>query len=130
VVTFTLRPLYPQGKSPWYPLDRGLGRPLSWSEHSEEKNSHPLLGLEPPIIQPVAQRYTTELSRFVCMVALYALLPTITHTHLFVRQLIFNFRFIAVVSLTQFPCLIALGGKHTPHFNFPIICLWKAYTPP
>jgi hypothetical protein len=24
VVSFTLRPLYPQGKSPWYPLDRRL----------------------------------------------------------------------------------------------------------
>jgi hypothetical protein len=28
----------------------------------EEKNSQPLPGLEPPIIQPIAQRYTTELS--------------------------------------------------------------------
>jgi hypothetical protein len=27
----------------------------------EEKNSHPLPGLEPPNIQPVAQRCTTEL---------------------------------------------------------------------
>jgi hypothetical protein len=27
------------------------------------KNFHPLPGFEPPIIQPVAQRYTTELSR-------------------------------------------------------------------
>jgi hypothetical protein len=25
VVSFTLRPLYPQRKSPWYPLDRRLG---------------------------------------------------------------------------------------------------------
>jgi hypothetical protein len=31
---------------------------------SQQKNSQPLSGLEPPIIQPVAQRYTTELSRF------------------------------------------------------------------
>jgi hypothetical protein len=29
VVRFTPRPLYPQGKSPWYPLDRGLGGPQS-----------------------------------------------------------------------------------------------------
>jgi hypothetical protein len=27
VVSFTPRPLYPQGKSPWYPLDRRLGGP-------------------------------------------------------------------------------------------------------
>jgi hypothetical protein len=51
----------PQGKSPWYPLDRRLGGPQSWP--GEERNSQPLPGLEPPIIQPVPQRYTTELSR-------------------------------------------------------------------
>jgi hypothetical protein len=52
----------PQGKSPWYPLDRSLGGPQS--RHGcdgEEKNSQSLQGLEPPIIQPVAQCYTTEL---------------------------------------------------------------------
>jgi hypothetical protein len=27
--------LYPQGNSPWYPLDRELGRPQSWSGHSK-----------------------------------------------------------------------------------------------
>jgi len=27
VVSFTPRPLYPQGKGPWYPLDRRLGGP-------------------------------------------------------------------------------------------------------
>jgi hypothetical protein len=31
VVSFTLRPLYPQGKSPWYTLDRRLGGPQSRS---------------------------------------------------------------------------------------------------
>jgi hypothetical protein len=54
----------PQGKSPWYPLDKKLSGPQSRAGHGdEEKNSQPLPGLEPPIIQPVAQRYTTELSR-------------------------------------------------------------------
>jgi hypothetical protein len=62
MVSFTPRPLYPQEKSLWYPLDRGLSGPRSRSGHcGEEKNSHPLSGLEPPISQPVAQRYTTEL---------------------------------------------------------------------
>jgi hypothetical protein len=61
---FTLRPLYPQEKSPWYPLDRRLGGPQNWSGRgSGEQNSQPLPGLEPTIVQPVAQRYTTELSR-------------------------------------------------------------------
>jgi hypothetical protein len=53
--SFTPRPLYPQGKNPWYPLDRRLGGPQSWSGRGgEEKNSQPLPRLEPPIIQPVA----------------------------------------------------------------------------
>jgi hypothetical protein len=64
VVIFTPRPIYTQGKSPWYPLDRSLDGPQSQSGHGgKEKNSQPLPALEPPIIQPVAQRYTTELSR-------------------------------------------------------------------
>jgi hypothetical protein len=47
-----------------YPLDRRMGGPQSWSGQSaEEKNCHPLLRLELSILQPVAQRYTTELSR-------------------------------------------------------------------
>jgi hypothetical protein len=44
---------------PWYPL----GGPQNRSGHGgEEKNSHLLAGLELQIIQPVAQRYTTQLS--------------------------------------------------------------------
>jgi hypothetical protein len=62
VVGFTARPLHLRGKSPWYPLDRRLGGSQSRSGCREEKNSQPLLGLEPPIIQPVAQHHTTELS--------------------------------------------------------------------
>jgi hypothetical protein len=64
VVSFTPRPLYSQGKTPWYPLYRKLGMPQRRSGRGEEeKNSQPLPRLELPIIQPVAQRYTTELSR-------------------------------------------------------------------
>jgi hypothetical protein len=45
-------------------LDRRLGGPQSWSGRGgEEKNYQPLPGFEPPIIQSVAQRYTTELFR-------------------------------------------------------------------
>jgi hypothetical protein len=52
----------PQGKSPWYPLDRRLGGLQSQSGcGGGEENSQPLPGLEPPIIQPAAQRYTIEL---------------------------------------------------------------------
>jgi len=43
-------------------LVRRLGGPQSWSGHgSEEKNSQPLPGLTPLIIQPVAQCCITEL---------------------------------------------------------------------
>jgi hypothetical protein len=42
------RPLYPQGKSPWYPLGRKLDGPQSRSGRGgEEKNTQPPLGIEP-----------------------------------------------------------------------------------
>jgi hypothetical protein len=64
MVSFTPMLVYPQGKRPCYPLDRRLGGPQSQPRCSgEEKKSHPMPGLEPPIIQPVTQCYSTELSR-------------------------------------------------------------------
>jgi hypothetical protein len=45
-------------------LDRRLCGPQSRSGRGgEEKNYQPLPGLKPPIIQPVVQCYTTELSQ-------------------------------------------------------------------
>jgi hypothetical protein len=61
VVSFTPRPLYPQGKSPRYPLDRRRGGPQSRSGcGGEEKIPSPRRESNPrtPIVQPVAQRYT------------------------------------------------------------------------
>jgi hypothetical protein len=59
-----IRPLYPRGKSSRYPFDRRLGGPQSRSGRGgEEKNSQPLPGLESPIIQSEAQRYTAKLTR-------------------------------------------------------------------
>jgi hypothetical protein len=76
VVSFTSLPLYPQVKSLWYPSDRRLGGPQSRSGcGGEEKNSQPLPGQEPSIIQPVAQHYTTELIRLLkvrCMFSYHA----------------------------------------------------------
>jgi hypothetical protein len=58
VVSFTPRPLYSQGNSPWYPLDRRLGEPQSRSGHNgKEKNSQPLQGIETRIIQPIPLSY-------------------------------------------------------------------------
>jgi hypothetical protein len=43
----------PQGKSPWYPLDRMVGGTQNRSGHGvEERNSQPPPGIEPPIIRP------------------------------------------------------------------------------
>jgi hypothetical protein len=48
VDSFTPRPLYPQGKSPWYPLDRRLGGHQRRSGRGgEEKNYQPPSGIEP-----------------------------------------------------------------------------------
>jgi hypothetical protein len=48
VISFTPRPLYPQGKSPRYTLDRRLGGLQSRSGHGgEEKNFQPPPGIEP-----------------------------------------------------------------------------------
>jgi hypothetical protein len=64
VASVTPRPRCPPGNSSWYPLDRKLDGPQSRSGRGgEEKNSQPLPGFEPPIIQPIAQRYTSDLSR-------------------------------------------------------------------
>jgi len=72
--------LYPQGKSPWYPLDRRLGGPQSQSGCSgEEKNSQPLLELKPSIIQPIAQCYISEISQLLIQTEAKYIL--ITHLH-------------------------------------------------
>jgi hypothetical protein len=58
VVSFTPGPLYPQRKSPGYPLDRRLGGPQSDSGRGgEEENFQPLPGLEPPT-QPMGLHLT------------------------------------------------------------------------
>jgi hypothetical protein len=61
VVRFTQRPLYPQGKSPRYRLDRRLGGPQSRSGRCGEEKILDPAGTRTPtpwVIQPVASRYT------------------------------------------------------------------------
>jgi hypothetical protein len=53
--------LYPQGKSPWYPVDRRLGGLIAVLDSvMKRKIPSPRQESKPrtPIIQPVAQRYT------------------------------------------------------------------------
>jgi hypothetical protein len=61
MVSFTPQPLYPQGKSTWYPLDKGwvgsravLDAVVTRKIPSPRQESNP----RTPIVQPVAQRYT------------------------------------------------------------------------
>jgi len=89
VVSFTPRLLYPQEKSTWYPLDRRLGGSQSRPEHGgEEKNSLPLLGLEPPIMQPIAQHYVVMGKICLKSIAIYTV-------NLIIKQILnsFSFRF-------------------------------------
>jgi hypothetical protein len=61
------------------PLDRKLGgSQIRFGLGGEEKNFHPQPGLEPPIIQPIAQRYTAE----PCRLSLLATLSLVERTGL------------------------------------------------
>jgi hypothetical protein len=72
------RSLYPQGKSP------GTHRIAGWVDTVvKRKISKPLPGFEPPIIQPLAQRYTTELTRLL----IWVLTPQNHDTQFFVRTI-------------------------------------------
>jgi hypothetical protein len=62
VVNFRPRPLYSEERAPGTHWRLGEHQRRS-GRGDEEINSHFLPGLEPPIIQPVAQRYTAKLTR-------------------------------------------------------------------
>jgi hypothetical protein len=83
VVSFIHRQLNPSGKEPWYPMDRRLGGLQSRSGRGgEEESSKPLPGLQTSTIQPVAQRYATELSRLLSYLFYQAIRnrrPTVTN---------------------------------------------------
>jgi hypothetical protein len=107
VVSFTSRPLYPQGRSPCYPLNMRLGGHQSRSGRGgEEKNSQPLPVLEPLIIQLVAHRYTTEISRL--LVEIYEFILNSVHLtsgsklHTLIPYSVLGLSLLLIVSATQF----------------------------
>jgi hypothetical protein len=64
VVSFTAGRFTPRERAPGTHCIGGSVKPRDRSgRDGEEKNSEPLQGLEAPILQPLGQRYTTELSR-------------------------------------------------------------------
>jgi hypothetical protein len=74
--------LYPQGKSPWYPLDRTLGEPQSRSwRGGEEKNSQPRRESNPdrPVRSPALYRlsYTNLKSQNIAFLFISSLLRLI-----------------------------------------------------
>jgi hypothetical protein len=76
----------PPAKEPRYRPDRRLGEPQNQSGWGgEEKCSHPLPGLEPSIIQPLAQRYTTELSELQCSTRRRFVTTEPRETHVYFR---------------------------------------------
>jgi hypothetical protein len=58
VVSFTLEPLYPRGKSARYPLDMRLSGPQGRSGRCGEGKNLTLAGIRTPVVQPAACCYT------------------------------------------------------------------------
>jgi hypothetical protein len=54
VASFTPRPLYSRGKSPWYPLNRRLGGPQSWAGCGGEETFSARAGNRTPVVRHVA----------------------------------------------------------------------------
>jgi hypothetical protein len=67
VVSFTLQPLYLQGKSPWYPLNRRLDEPQSRSGRGGEDKDFPATAgnrtVELRLSSPLLSAVPTKLSR-------------------------------------------------------------------
>jgi hypothetical protein len=81
IVSFTPRPLYPQGRSSWCPFDRRLGGPQRRSGRgSEKKNSQPLPGLKPQCCKTELSWLLTKCT--VSFAVLFSRVATIPWTYL------------------------------------------------
>jgi hypothetical protein len=67
VVSFTARLLYPQGKSPWYLLDRKLGGPHRIFRRGDQEKNSALAGNQTLFVQSIASNLLTELSRSIIL---------------------------------------------------------------
>jgi hypothetical protein len=83
MVSFTSRPLYPQGKSPRYPLDRRLDGPQNQSGRRGEETILAPIGTRTPAprspsLQPVA--IPTALSRVIIIIIIIIIIPVLGPT--------------------------------------------------
>jgi hypothetical protein len=113
----------PQAKSSWYPLDRRLRGPQSRSGRGgDEENSRPLLGIERPIIKPIAQRYTHCISANTCVFQRLSLGLSEKHSSSFENVIVY---FIIQIILKkgaylhpELRILIHVGGSVTIFLHF------------
>jgi hypothetical protein len=106
VFSFTPWLLYSQGKNPRYPLDRRLGGLQSQSGcNGKEKNSQPLLALEPLITQPIVIPLSYSSS---------------SHTFVMCPNFICKIR---IQILHEAPCYLT-GTVHFPHFSRQMLKYW------
>jgi hypothetical protein len=99
VVGFTPRPLYSCGIRPRYPLDRKLDESQSRSRPWGEENNLAFAGNWTLAVQPVARRYTTELSVLLLLKGI--------NTFVGVSLQMFSLKVIKGLYLTQ--CLLTSG---------------------
>jgi hypothetical protein len=109
VFSFTPRPLYPQGKSPWYPLDRRLGVSQRRSGRGHElffaTTSRPVLGPTQPPIQWIVGVARAWKWSFIFSSALVTneLIYTATYPRCFIRVCLFKDRNKFIFPLSYHP---------------------------
>jgi hypothetical protein len=108
------RPLYPWGKSPWYPLDRRLGGPQSHLDDVEKRKFFTLPGLELRTLGHLACIQCTVLKivghAFEWYIYSFCKICIISIT-LFFSVSIFHFLFCMLV---HFPCMCEYFAVYTP----------------
>jgi hypothetical protein len=118
VVSFTTRPLYPQGKSPWYPLDRKLGGgPIAVLDAlvkrkipSPRRESNPTT----PIVHPVENILSFNVKIF------YVLCSNVSTASLFFDYLLY------IMLLCELLHEITMNGEHVRLSWQEVVAYFKA----